>query len=103
ASETSGLPVKLPSVDVHTIGAGGGSIAWLDSGGALRVGPHSAGAKPGPVSYSRGGTEPTVTDAHVVLGRLGDELFGGEFSLDVEAAREPLTEWGKDLGMSGGG
>jgi len=100
ASEISGLPMKLPSVDVHTIGAGGGSIAWLDSGGGLRVGPHSAGAKPGPVSYSRGGTEPTVTDAHVVLGRLGDELLGGEFSLDVEAARETLTEWGKDLGMS---
>lgn len=100
ASEIAGLPLKLPSVDVHTIGAGGGSIAWLDSGGGLRVGPHSAGAEPGPISYGRGGTEPTVTDAHVVLGRLGDELLGGEFSLDVAAAREAMTEWGNELGMS---
>lgn len=100
ASEIAGLPLKLPSVDVHTIGAGGGSIAWLDSGGGLRVGPHSAGADPGPISYSRGGTEPTVTDAHAVLGRLGDELLGGEFALDVAAAREAMNEWGKELGMS---
>lgn len=100
ASEIAGLPLKLPSVDVYTIGAGGGSIAWLDSGGGLRVGPHSAGAEPGPISYSRGGTEPTVTDAHVVLGRLGDELLGGEFRLDGAAARETMTEWGKELGMS---
>lgn len=100
SSDIAGLPLKLPSVDVHTIGAGGGSIAWLDSGGGLRVGPHSAGAEPGPISYQRGGTELTVTDAHAVLGRLGDELLGGEFSLDVGAARTTMTEWGKQLGLS---
>lgn len=100
SSEIAGLPLKLPSVDVHTIGAGGGSIAWLDSGGGLRVGPHSAGAVPGPVSYQRGGTEPTVTDAHVVLGRLGNELLGGEFLLDVQAARTAMADWGKAMGLS---
>src|SRR5690606_13522030 len=84
----------------HTICAGGGSIAWLDSGGGLRVGPHSAGAEPGPISYQRGGTEITVTDAHAVLGRLGDELLGGEFSLDVSAAREAMTTWGRKLHLS---
>ena len=100
SSEIAGLPLKLPSVDVHTIGAGGGSIAWLDSGGGLRVGPHSAGAEPGPISYQRGGRDLTVTDAHAVLGRLGDELLGGEFSLDVEAARTAMTKWGQQLGLS---
>lgn len=100
SSEIAGLPLKLPSVDVHTIGAGGGSIAWLDSGGGLRVGPHSAGAEPGPISYQRGGTELTVTDAHAVLGRLGDELLGGEFSLDVPAARDAMAKWGQQLGLS---
>src|SRR5690625_3825172 len=100
SSEIAGLPLKLPSVDVHTIGAGGGSIAWLDSGGGLRVGPHSAGAEPGPISYQRGGTELTVTDAHAVLGRLGDELLGGEFSLDVDAARTAMAQWGQQMGLS---
>lgn len=100
SSEIAGLPLKLPSVDVHTIGAGGGSIAWLDSGGGLRVGPHSAGAEPGPMSYQRGGTQLTVTDAHAVLGRLGDELLGGEFSLAVPAARSAMTQWGEKFGMS---
>ena len=100
SSEIAGLPLKLPSVDVHTIGAGGGSIAWLDSGGGLRVGPHSAGAEPGPISYQRGGTELTLTDAHAVLGRLGDELLGGEFSLDVPAARDAMAKWGQQLGLS---
>ena len=100
SSEIAGLPLKLPSVDVHTIGAGGGSIAWLDSGGGLRVGPHSAGAEPGPISYQRGGEELTVTDAHAVLGRLGDELLGGEFALDVPAAHQAMTAWGKQLGLS---
>lgn len=100
ASEIAGLPLKLPSVDVHTIGAGGGSIAWLDSGGGLRVGPHSAGADPGPVSYQRGGEKPTVTDAHVVLGRLGSELLGGEFALDADAARHVMTQWGETMGLS---
>ena len=100
SSEIAGLPLKLPSVDVHTIGAGGGSITWLDSGGGMRVGPHSAGADPGPISYQRGGTELTVTDAHAVLGRLGDELLGGEFSLNVSAARTAMSQWADTLGLS---
>jgi N-methylhydantoinase A len=72
--EVGGRPLALPMVDIHTVGAGGGSIGWRDAGGALRVGPQSAGAEPGPACYGRGGTEPTVTDANLVLGRLADEL-----------------------------
>ena len=84
----SGYPVRTPVVDLVEIGAGGGSIAWVDSGGLLRVGPQSAGADPGPVCYRRGGVEPTVTDANVVLGRLNPDYFlGGEIGLDVEGAR----------------
>ena len=64
----AGVPIKLPMVDVHTVSAGGGSIAWADAGGALRVGPHSAGAEPGPAAYDKGGEEPTVTDTKLVLG-----------------------------------
>src|SRR5215218_2161670 len=80
--------IKVPSVDVHTVGAGGGSIAHVPQlTGALRVGPQSAGAEPGPAAYGHGGTEPTVTDANVVLGRLPADLIGGEMTLDVEAAR----------------
>jgi N-methylhydantoinase A len=83
----------FPSVDVKSVGAGGGSIAWVDTGGALRVGPVSAGADPGPVAYGRGGTEPTVTDANLVLGRLGAEsLLGGELKLDVEAAQRAIRD-----------
>lgn len=100
SSEIAELPLKLPAVDVHTIGAGGGSIAWLDSGGGLRVGPHSSGAEPGPISYQRGGQDPTVTDAHLVLGRLGDELLGGEFQLDAAAARKAMATWGETIGLS---
>lgn len=100
AGEIDSMPLRLPSVDVHTIGAGGGSIAWLDSGGGLRVGPHSAGAVPGPISYQRGGTELTVTDAHVVLGRLGTSLLGGRFALDYDAAYERMAAFGEDLGLS---
>jgi N-methylhydantoinase A len=85
-----GFPVKFSHIDIHTIGAGGGSIAWIDAGGALRVGPRSSGAVPGPVSYQRGGMEPTVTDAHVVLGRIGASLSGGELQLDVEGARRAI-------------
>ena len=89
----SGYPVRTPVVDLVEIGAGGGSIAWVDSGGLLRVGPRSAGADPGPVCYRRGGTEPTVTDANVVLGRLNPAYFlGGEMSLDVETARRAIDE-----------
>ncbi|TGD36506.1 hydantoinase/oxoprolinase family protein [Brevibacterium aurantiacum] len=100
AGQIDDLPLQLPSVDVHTIGAGGGSIAWLDSGGGLRVGPQSAGAVPGPVCYRRGGLDLTVTDAHAVLGRLGSSLLGGRFELDLAAARQRMTEWGDSLGLS---
>ena len=84
-----GLPVRLPTLAVHTVGAGGGSIVWLDDGGALRVGPESAGAEPGPASYGRGGTRATVTDANLLLGRLPDVLPGG-IELDVGAAERAL-------------
>ena len=84
-----GLPLRLPTVDIHTVGAGGGSIAWIDAGGALRVGPQSAGADPGPACYGRGGREPTVTDANLLLGRLPPTLPGG-IVLDEEAARRAL-------------
>jgi N-methylhydantoinase A len=84
-----GLPVRLPTLAVHTVGAGGGSVAWLDSGGALRVGPESAGATPGPASYGRGGARPTVTDANLLLGRLPAVLPGG-IELDVQAAARAL-------------
>ena len=88
-----GRPVGVPMVDVTTVGAGGGSLAWVDAGGALRVGPESAGANPGPACYGRGGTDPTVTDANVVLGYVGeDAALGGELSLDADAAREVLAE-----------
>ena len=70
ASEIAGRPIALPTLDVHTVGAGGGSIAWRDAGGALRVGPRSAGAVPGPACYGRGGEQPTVTDANLLLGHL---------------------------------
>ena len=89
----SGYPVRTPVIDLVEIGAGGGSIAWVDSGGMLRVGPRSAGADPGPVCYRNGGTEPTVTDAKVVLGRLYPGYFlGGEIALDVEGARRAIAE-----------
>jgi N-methylhydantoinase A len=82
-----GLPVKIPIIDLHIIGAGGGSIAWIDRGGALNVGPHSAAAEPGPACYRRGGVEATVTDANVVLGRLNPDNFNaGQMSLDRDAA-----------------
>ena len=87
-SEVAGLPVAVPMLDIHTVGAGGGSLARFDRGGALRVGPESAGADPGPICYGRG-TKPTVTDAHLVLGRVvPDGFLGGDFRLDLERARE---------------
>lgn len=90
-SEIERLPVKVPMVDIHTLGAGGGSVSWIDPGGALRVGPQSAGAEPGPACYSRGGTEATVTDANLTLGRLNPKsLLGGGLGLDVEAARNAI-------------
>ncbi len=86
-----GLPLRLPMVDIHTVGAGGGSIVWRDAGGAVRVGPESAGADPGPACYGRGGERPTVTDANLLLGRLPDRLAGG-IELDREAAARALDD-----------
>jgi N-methylhydantoinase A len=98
-TELEGLPVLMPLVDIHTIGAGGGSIAWLEAGG-LRVGPQSAGADPGPACYGRGGTEPTVTDANLHLGRLDPDYFlGGRMSLDTEAAARALRSVAVQLGL----
>jgi len=88
--EVAGLPLRLPAVDLHTVGAGGGSIVWRDSGGAVRVGPESAGADPGPACYGRGGTRPTVTDANLLLGRLPVTLAGG-LELDAEAAERAFA------------
>ncbi len=95
-----GRPIQLPMVDVHTVGAGGGSIGWRDSGGALRVGPRSAGAEPGPACYGRGGEEPTVTDANLLLGHLtaGSRLAGG-VELDAEAARSAVASLASSLGL----
>jgi N-methylhydantoinase A len=96
-------PVSVPMVDVHTIGAGGGSIAWVDKGDVLRVGPRSAGAEPGPICYGRGGTEPTVTDAHLLLGRIDPSVFFDEGGGDVETVREGVRrEIADPLGMSVG-
>ena len=89
--EVAGYPVRLASVDVHTVGAGGGSITWVDEGGALRVGPESAGANPGPACYGNGGTRPTVTDANLLLGRVPAHLTGG-LKLDRAAAEEALGD-----------
>src|SRR4051794_13238767 len=94
------FPSKIPMIDVVTVGAGGGSIAWLSPEGALKVGPQSAGADPGPLCYARGGTEVTITDAHVVLGRIPPHLLGGEIPLDVEAARAGVERLAADLGLS---
>lgn len=94
------FPLKLPMLDIHTIGAGGGSIAAVSGAGRLSVGPRSAGAEPGPVAYGRGGTEPTVTDAHLVLGRIPSALLGGELPLDGSSARTAVDERiGRRLGL----
>jgi N-methylhydantoinase A len=96
----AGLPVRVPIVDIHTVGSGGGSIARVDAGGALRVGPESSGADPGPACYGRGGRQPTVTDANVVLGRLPPGRFlGGTYPLDAEAARGALARLGEAAGL----
>lgn len=93
-------PSKIPMIDVATVGAGGGSVAWISPEGTLKVGPRSAGAEPGPLCYGKGGTEVTVTDAHVVLGRIPPHLLGGEIPLDVAAARDGLTTLADDLDLS---
>jgi N-methylhydantoinase A len=103
-SQIGDLPLRLPVIDIHTVGAGGGSIAWLDGGGALRVGPQSAGALPGPVCYGRGGNAPTVTDANLVLGRLDAAAFlggAGDVALNAEAAHRALAGLGAALGFTG--
>jgi N-methylhydantoinase A len=96
----AGRPLSLPALDIHTVGAGGGSIAWRDSGGALRVGPASAGADPGPACYGRGGLAPTVTDANLLLGRLlEDEPLAGEVALYRSAAERAVTDLARELGL----
>jgi N-methylhydantoinase A len=98
-TELEGLPILMSLVDIHTIGAGGGSLAWLEAGG-LRVGPQSAGADPGPACYGRGGTQPTVTDANLFLGRLDPGYFlGGRMSLDEEGAQRALHTIGPQIGL----
>jgi N-methylhydantoinase A len=98
-AELEGFPLLMPVVNIHTVGAGGGSVAYEEAGG-LRVGPRSAGADPGPACYGRGGTEPTVTDANVVLGRVDPSWFaGGQMTLDVEAARTAVAGLGERLGL----
>jgi len=97
----AGFPLLLPMIDIHTIGAGGGSVAYIDQGGAFRVGPRSAGAVPGPAAYGRGGAEPTVTDANLVLGRLDkDDFLGGSMRLDEAAAHRVLEAFAERFGMT---
>ena len=99
-TKIAGYPVMIPMIDIHTIGAGGGSIAYADEGGAFRVGPRSAGSAPGPACYGNGGTEPTVTDANLVLGRLDpDHFLGGSMKLDTEAALGVIDSLAERLGM----
>jgi N-methylhydantoinase A len=92
-------PSKIPMIDVVTVGAGGGSIAWVTPEGTLKVGPQSAGADPGPLCYGKGGTEPTITDAHLVLGRIPPHLLGGEIPLDVDAAQHGIQALAARLGL----
>ncbi|CAN0240794.1 unnamed protein product, partial [Chrysoparadoxa australica] len=97
--EIGGFPVAVPMVDMHTLGAGGGSLARVDAGGLLAVGPSSAGADPGPACYGRGGTEATVTDANMVLGRLpASTRLGGDAALDMAAAQKALDSVAQQLG-----
>lgn len=99
-SVVAGVPIRMPMVDVHTVSAGGGSIAWVDAGRALRAGPHSAGADPGPACYGRGGDEPTVTDASLALGYLADgKEIGGEVILNRQLSLKALEKLGKELGL----
>ena len=93
------FPVKVPMIDIVTVGSGGGSIAWIARDGALKVGPRSAGADPGPMCYGRGGDEPTATDAHLALGRIPPRLLGGEIALDRDAAERGLARIGHAIGL----
>lgn len=100
-STVAGMPVKLPTLDLITVGAGGGSIAWLDDAGAMKVGPKSAGSTPGPACYGKGGEQPTITDANLLLGRLNPEWFlAGAGSLDVELARAAIQKIADGLDIS---
>jgi N-methylhydantoinase A len=100
AREVAGRTLALGMLDIHTVGAGGGSIAWRDAGGALRVGPHSAGAVPGPACYGRGGAQPTVTDANLLLGRLGSQpTLAGDLQLDRDAAAHAIGALARELGL----
>ncbi len=97
-AEVGGCPIRVPVIDIHTVGSGGGSLALMDAGGILRVGPQSAGADPGPVCYGKGGTVPTVTDAHVILGRLpADGFLGGKMLLEVQRTRQAFDEFLKQV------
>lgn len=99
-AEVSGLPIRVPLIDIHTVGSGGGSLAAVDGGGTLRVGPQSAGADPGPVCYGRGGHIPTVTDANLLLNRLpADGVLGGQIHLDHRAALDAVTNLARRLGL----
>ncbi|MEP7343706.1 MAG: hydantoinase/oxoprolinase family protein [Gemmatimonadaceae bacterium] len=98
--QVAGIPIALPRVLVETVSAGGGSIGWIDDGGALRVGPRSAGAVPGPVAFGRGGTQPTVTDAHIALGNIVAQHISGHVGLDVARAREVIRVLGAKLGAT---
>jgi N-methylhydantoinase A len=99
-AEVAGLPIGVPMLDIHTVGAGGGSLARFDAAGILRVGPESAGADPGPICYGRG-TQPTVTDANLLLGRLQPTRFlGGDFALDLDRTRRVTRDWLKQQGSS---
>ena len=101
-AEVAGFPVRVPMLDIHTVGAGGGSLVRFDAGGALRVGPESAGADPGPICYGRG-MQPTATDANLLLGRLQpDKFFGGSFRLDLQRTRALTSEWLKQQGYADG-
>jgi N-methylhydantoinase A len=93
------VPVSVPMLDIHSVGAGGGSIGWVDEGGSLRVGPRSAGSEPGPACYRRGGVEPTITDANLVLGRL-DPTLSNKFELDIAAAEKAIDSLGAKVGLS---
>jgi N-methylhydantoinase A len=100
-SKVSGIPIRIPLIEIHTVGAGGGSIAYIDSGGALQVGPESAGALPGPICYGRGGKEITVTDANLFLNRLNEKFFlGGKMELYPHLLEKPFSEMAKSLGVT---
>ncbi|MEM7254197.1 MAG: hydantoinase/oxoprolinase family protein [Pseudomonadota bacterium] len=100
-TEIDGLPIKTPVIDIATVGAGGGSIAWVDDGGLLRVGPHSAGAEPGPACYARGGELPTITDAHVIRGTVRPESFlDGDMTVSTDASRDAFSPLTKQLNVS---